>query len=130
VILVSIVTPVLRCRRFLLRPLRLRNCVPWTVPDSPWYAYRNTVQPGSATSHIIPSSQHHSLLAIAREIGDRRAEGGGLGNVGLAYRALGQVERAIACAEAALRIFEELKSPYAEQARRQLETLRQKRPPA
>jgi len=33
--------------------------------------------------------------AISREIGDRRGEGARLGNLGLAYAYLGEVERAI-----------------------------------
>ena len=34
-------------------------------------------------------------LAIEREIGDRQGEGAALGNLGIAYADLGQVERAI-----------------------------------
>ena len=33
------------------------------------------------------------LLLISREIGDRRGEGQGLGNLGNAYRNLGQIEK-------------------------------------
>ena len=49
-------------------------------------------------------------LAIAREIGDRRGEGNALGNLGTAYAALGQVERAIDLLEQALRIGREIKT--------------------
>ena len=47
-------------------------------------------------------------LAIAREIGDRRNEGIWLGNLGHAYRDLGQVERAIKFYERALAIAREI----------------------
>ena len=50
-------------------------------------------------------------LAIAREIGDRRGEGNALGNLGVAYTALGQVEQAIGLLEQALQIGQEIKDP-------------------
>jgi tetratricopeptide (TPR) repeat protein len=84
-------------------------------------AYRDLGQVERAIEH------YQQALAISREIGDRRGEGNHLGNLGLAYHALGQVERAIEYAEAALRILEEIHSPSAEQARRQLESLRRGR---
>jgi len=45
---------------------------------------------------------------IAREIGDRRGEGADLGNLGLAYSGLGQVEKAIEYYEKALVIAREI----------------------
>ncbi len=51
---------------------------------------------------------YEQRLAIAREIGDRRGEGGALGNLGLAYAALGQAERAIGFYEQALGIDREI----------------------
>ena len=38
---------------------------------------------------------YQQALAIAQEIGDRRGEGTWLGNLGIAYANLGQVEQAI-----------------------------------
>ena len=67
---------------------------------------------------------YQQALAISKEIGDRRAEGSHLGNLGNAYAALGQVGRAIECMAAALAIFEEIKSPHAAQARELLAQLR------
>jgi tetratricopeptide (TPR) repeat protein len=51
-------------------------------------------------------------LASARGLDDRRDEGSFLVNLGLAYSALGQVERAIEYSEQALEIFLEIQSPY------------------
>ncbi|MBL7183784.1 MAG: tetratricopeptide repeat protein [Anaerolineae bacterium] len=51
---------------------------------------------------------HEAALEISQEIGDRRGEGADLGNLGNAYRALGQVERAIEYYEAALEIAQEI----------------------
>ncbi|MBC7259162.1 MAG: tetratricopeptide repeat-containing protein, partial [Chloroflexi bacterium] len=47
-------------------------------------------------------------LQIHREIGDRRGEGNALGNLGLAYAALGDPRRAIAFYEQALEIAREI----------------------
>jgi tetratricopeptide (TPR) repeat protein len=66
---------------------------------------------------------HQQALAISRQIGDRRGEGNHLGNLGLAYRDLGDIPRARQYLSQALTIFEEIKSPYADQARRQLAEL-------
>ncbi|MGQ0604367.1 MAG: tetratricopeptide repeat protein, partial [Anaerolineales bacterium] len=63
---------------------------------------------------------YEQQLVIAREIGDRSGEGNALGNMALALNSLGERERAIAHAEAALKIFEAIESPYAEQVRKQL----------
>ncbi len=45
---------------------------------------------------------------IAKEIGDRQGEGADLGNLGLAYSDLGQVEKAIEYYEQALVIFKKI----------------------
>ena len=47
-------------------------------------------------------------MKIAREIGDRRGEGNSLGNLGLAYRALGDARKAIDHYEQALKIAREI----------------------
>jgi len=49
-----------------------------------------------------------AAAAAAREIGDRRNEGAHLGNLGLAYRDLGETRRAIAHYEQALKIAREI----------------------
>ena len=54
---------------------------------------------------------YEQQLAIAREIGDRRGEGIGLGNLGDAYAASDQVQRAVGLLEHALRIGEEIQDP-------------------
>ena len=54
---------------------------------------------------------HEEYLAIAREIGDRRGEGTALGNLGIAYSGLGEVERAIDLLEQAPWIGQEIKDP-------------------
>jgi len=48
---------------------------------------------------------------ISREIGDRRNEGIWLGNLGLAYSDLGEVEKAIEYYKDALTIGREIKDP-------------------
>lgn len=63
---------------------------------------------------------HEQRLAIAREMGDRRGEGIALGNLGMTLYTLGDRAKAIAHAEAALEIFEQIESPYAEKVRAQL----------
>jgi len=52
-----------------------------------------------------------TTLVIAREIGNRRGEVAPLGNLGLAYTALAQVEKAIGLLEQAHRIGQEIKDP-------------------
>jgi tetratricopeptide (TPR) repeat protein len=47
-------------------------------------------------------------LALDKEIGDRRGEGSDLGNLGNAYRNLGQVEKSIQYYEKALAIAQEI----------------------
>jgi len=51
---------------------------------------------------------YKDVLAIAREIGDRRAEGAGLGNLGLAYSDRGEVAQAIDYYQQALEIAREI----------------------
>jgi len=58
---------------------------------------------------------------ITREIGDRRGEGNALWNLSLALEELGERGQAIARAEAALAIYVQIESPYAERVRRQVE---------
>ncbi len=60
-------------------------------------------------------------LAIARQIGDRRREGNALWNKSLALDKMGERTQAIDCAELALEIRMQIKSPFAEDVRRQLE---------
>ena len=55
-----------------------------------------------------PSALMSSRLVIVREIGDRRGEGNALGNLGLAYADLGEVEKAIGSYEQALVITREI----------------------
>jgi hypothetical protein len=54
---------------------------------------------------------------------NRGAEGAWLGNLGLAYSALGQVEQARQVWQQALRIFAEIKSPTAATVRAWLQAL-------
>ncbi len=54
---------------------------------------------------------------------DRQGESAFIGNLGIAYRDLGQVEKAKICFQDALSIFEEIKSPYAEHVRQWLDDL-------
>jgi tetratricopeptide (TPR) repeat protein len=56
-------------------------------------------------------------LIIVREIGDRFGEGNALFNTGLVLDTLDDRSKAIAHVEAALEIYEQLESPYAEKAR-------------
>jgi len=51
---------------------------------------------------------YEQALAIQREIGDRRGEGADLGNLGLAYAALGETRRAIEYYEQQLIITREI----------------------
>ncbi len=51
---------------------------------------------------------YDKALAIAQEIGDRRNEGALLGNLGTAYRDIGQVEKAIEYYDKALAIAQEI----------------------
>ena len=53
-------------------------------------------------------------LAIAREIGDRRAEGNALGNLGMAYHSLGEYGRALEFYEEDLAIARETRDRHRE----------------
>ena len=53
-------------------------------------------------------------LEIGREIGDRTGEANALFNMGLALYTLGERTQAISHAEAALKILEQIESPYAQ----------------
>ena len=72
---------------------------------------------GDAKKAIEFYEQH---LVIAREIGDRRGEGNALFNLSLSLDKLGQRAEAIDCARSALKIYEQIESPNAEQVRRAL----------
>ncbi len=76
---------------------------------------------------LLPHQQITWLEAAvkaAREIGDRRGEGNALGNLGLAYKNLGEPRRAIELHEQALRIFEEIEDPNAEKVRSAITAIR------
>ncbi len=60
---------------------------------------------------------YEQALAISQEIGHRQGEGSHLGNLGNAYRALGQVEKARNYLTQSLAIFEAIKSPNADLVR-------------
>ena len=64
---------------------------------------------------------YEQQLVIVREIGDRRGEGNALFNMSLALDKLGERARAIVQAKAALEIYEQIESPYADRVRRKLE---------
>ncbi len=75
--------------------------------------------------------EHHKAIefyeqqfTINREIGDWLGESNSLWNMSLALDKLGERAQAIARAEAALKILEEIESPYAEYVRKQLEAWR------
>lgn len=72
---------------------------------------------GDARKAIDYYEQH---LAIAREIGDKRGEGNALFNMSLSLDKLGQSAKAIDLVKSALEIYEQIESPYAEQARKLL----------
>jgi tetratricopeptide (TPR) repeat protein len=77
-----------------------------------------------AASYILELRQHPeeriewltAAAAAARHLGDREAEGVHLGNLGLAYRHLGQVEQAIEYHEQSLVIAREIGDRYGEGA--------------
>ncbi len=56
-------------------------------------------------------------MEVCREIGHRQGEGNRLGNLGNAYRDLGQVEKARNYLTQSLAIFEAIKSPNADLVR-------------
>ncbi|HKQ74564.1 MAG TPA: hypothetical protein VJ810_12810 [Blastocatellia bacterium] len=63
-------------------------------------------------------------MEIAREIGDRRGEANVLYNWGDELVKLGEDDRAIEMIEAALAIYEQIESPWAEVARKRLAELK------
>jgi nucleoside phosphorylase/tetratricopeptide (TPR) repeat protein len=67
---------------------------------------------------------YEQRISIAIEIGDRLGEGNALGNLGIALDQIGDRAQAILNAEAALKIFEQIESPYAERVRNLLARLR------
>jgi tetratricopeptide (TPR) repeat protein len=64
---------------------------------------------------------HEQALLIFREIGDRRGEGAALFNISLALGKLRERTRAIAHAQAALKIYEQIEDPNAGKVRKKLE---------
>lgn len=64
--------------------------------------------------------KYEGALKFARESGDREGEGVCLASLGNAYHALGKMERAHDYLVQALAIFERINSPYADQARKDL----------
>ncbi len=67
---------------------------------------------------------YEQQLVITREIGDRRGEGNALFNKSQELKKLGNRVQAIADTEAALEIYEQIESPYAANAREQLDEWR------
>ena len=63
---------------------------------------------------------YEQAVVLARETGDRRSKGIGLWNLSLALDRLGDRPQAVANAEAALRIFEQIEDPNASKVRQQL----------
>ena len=63
---------------------------------------------------------------IHREIGGRRGEGNALWNMSLALDTLGERQQAIAHAEAALTILEQIEAPNAGTVRNQIEEWKKK----
>jgi tetratricopeptide (TPR) repeat protein len=60
---------------------------------------------------------YEQRLEITREIGDRRGEGNGLFNLGLALHTLEEKDRAVGLMQRALAIYEAIESPSAKDAR-------------
>jgi tetratricopeptide (TPR) repeat protein len=80
-------------------------------------AYRDLGQVEKAIEY------HQQALDIARKTGYRYGEGHRLWGLGLDYRDLGQTTQAKGYLEQALAVFEEIKSPHAEDVREDLEKL-------
>lgn len=64
-----------------------------------------------------------TALELYQSKKDRQGEGSSLGNLGLAYLSLVRYDKARDCYEQALSIFEDIKSPYAADARKYLAEL-------
>ncbi len=67
---------------------------------------------------------YQQALQLAREVGDRSGEGITLHNIGMIYAHFRQFDVALACALLAKALFEYVQSPYAENERQQITTLR------
>ena len=80
-------------------------------------AYRDLGQVEKAIEY------YEQALEISRENGYRQSEGNQLSCLAIAYHDLGRVEKVKQCFQDALLIFEEIKSPTAEQVRRWLADL-------
>jgi len=63
---------------------------------------------------------YEQRLVIAHDIGDRRGEGNALWNMSLTLDKLGERQKALACAEAALKIYEAIESPFAGRVREKI----------
>jgi tetratricopeptide (TPR) repeat protein len=63
---------------------------------------------------------YYQAFVFAREIGDKAGKGNSLFNMSLLSNKLGQRDKAVEFIKAALEIFEQIESPYAEQARKTL----------
>jgi tetratricopeptide (TPR) repeat protein len=63
---------------------------------------------------------YKKAVKIARETGDRRGEGSALFNMSLALDKLGEHAQAIAHADAALKIFEQIEDPNADKVHKKL----------
>jgi tetratricopeptide (TPR) repeat protein len=63
---------------------------------------------------------HEEALAIAREIGDRQGEGLILFNISIVLDEIGDRAQATDYAKSALKILEQIESPFANTVRRQL----------
>ena len=63
---------------------------------------------GCFLSRLAAIQFYEQCLTIAREVGDRRSEGNALGNLGSAYKSLGETRRAIQFYEQQLAIVREI----------------------
>ena len=74
---------------------------------------------------MFDQEQFEKALATARQTGNLHGQGNALGNLGLAYRDLGQLDQAKSYLEQALPIFEKIRSPSTEMIRDWLDELEQ-----
>jgi tetratricopeptide (TPR) repeat protein len=75
---------------------------------------------GSLGDYCKAIEHHKQHLSIAREIGDRLGEGNALFNISLAFNEIKERAKAIDYAKSALKIYEQIESPAADNVRRQL----------
>lgn len=80
-------------------------------------AVGNTIVTGDGGETQRAIDLYEQYLATAREIGDRRGEGNALGNLGIAYKNLGETRRAIKYLGEAQVIFNAIGSPDAAKVR-------------